>query len=208
MMAMPLAAMDFITFSNCWASLSVSTAVGSSNTSSFMPVLSISRAISMNCMWPMGRPLTRVYSSMLMPTSSRAFRASRAMASVSRNSRSLPRSLLRGQGLLISRFSLMLSVTEKPGISMNSWCTMPMPLAMASMGEAMCTFCPSSSTSPSKPPVEWMTGMPKRMFISVLLPAPFSPRRAWISPGRIFRETSLSTALEPYILVIWFISRM
>ena len=50
MMAMPLAAMSFITLISCCASLSVSTAVGSSNTSSFMPDLSISRAISTNCM--------------------------------------------------------------------------------------------------------------------------------------------------------------
>ena len=124
-----------------------------------------------------------------MPTSSRAFRASRAMASVSRNSRSLPRSLLRGQGLLISRFSLMLSVTLKPGISMNSWCTMPMPLLMASMGEAMRTLWPSNTTSPWKPPVEWITGMPNSTFISVDLPAPFSPSSAWISPGNSWKFT-------------------
>ena len=40
----------FITLISCAASLSVSTAVGSSNTSSFTPLLSISRAISTNCM--------------------------------------------------------------------------------------------------------------------------------------------------------------
>ena len=49
MMAMPFAAIFFITETSCVASLSVSTAVGSSNTSSFTPVLSISRAISTNC---------------------------------------------------------------------------------------------------------------------------------------------------------------
>ena len=49
MMAMPRAAISFITLRSCAASLSVSTAVGSSNTSSFTPRLSISRAISTNC---------------------------------------------------------------------------------------------------------------------------------------------------------------
>ena len=57
-----------------------------------------------------------------------------------------------------------------------------------------------------KPPVEWITGMPNSTFISVDLPAPFSPSSAWISPGRMRSVTSLSTALEPYSLVIWFIS--
>jgi len=28
-----------------------------------------------------------------------------------------------------------------------------------------------------------MTGIPKRMFMSVDLPAPFSPKSAWISPA-------------------------
>ena len=49
MIAIPWLAMLFITFKSCWASLSVRTAVGSSKTNSFMPCLSISRAISMNC---------------------------------------------------------------------------------------------------------------------------------------------------------------
>ena len=50
--------------------------------------------------------------------------------------------------------------------------------AMASMGEAMLTFAPLKITSPSKPPVEWITGMPKSTFISVDFPAPFSPNSA------------------------------
>ena len=46
--------------------------------------------------------------------------SSLAMAGAFRNSRSLLSRRLIAQGRVISRFSLMLSVTEKPGISMNS----------------------------------------------------------------------------------------
>ncbi len=49
-MAMSFWAMSFMIFSSLSASLSVRTAVGSSNTSSLIPVLSISRAISTNCL--------------------------------------------------------------------------------------------------------------------------------------------------------------
>src|SRR5436190_5574289 len=40
-----------------------------------------------------------------------------------------------------------------------------------------------------------MTGMPKRMFMRVDLPAPFSPTRAWISPAETVRETPFKTRL-------------
>ena len=40
-------------------------------------------------------------------------------------------------------------------------------------------------------------GMPNNTFISVDLPAPFSPSSAWISPGRMRIETSLSTGFSP-----------
>src|SRR6266850_1710058 len=40
-----------------------------------------------------------------------------------------------------------------------------------------------------------MTGMPKRMFMRVDLPAPFSPTRAWISPAATDRDTPFKTRL-------------
>src|ERR1700752_4752042 len=46
-----------------------------------------------------------------------------------------------------------------------------------------------------------MTGMPKRMFIRVDLPAPFSPTRAWISPEATARETPFKTRLPSNSLV-------
>ena len=90
----------------------------------------------------------------------------------------------------------------KPGISMNSWCTMPIPFVMASIGDRMRTGSPSSFTSPLNPPVEWITGMPNRTFMSVDFPAPFSPSSAWISPGRMRSVTSFRTAFDPYSLVM------
>ena len=81
-----------------------------------------------------------------------------------------------------------------------------MPAFMASLGERIFAFSPPMSTSPSKPPVEWMTGMPNSTFISVDFPAPFSPSSAWISPGRTDSDTSESTVVSPYRLVMFFIS--
>ncbi len=172
-----------------------------------MPVLSISRAISTNCIYPTGIP--RIYSSSLMPSPTvfRALRASFAIASESSVSICLPKMRQARFGRLISRPILMFSVMVKPGMSMNSWCTIPMPYSIASCGARMAAGCPPISTVPSKPPVEWMTGMPNRMFISVDLPAPFSPMSAWISPGLTARETSLSTRLPKYSLEMLSIFR-
>jgi hypothetical protein len=39
--------------------------------------------------------------------------------------------------------------------------------------------------------------VPVATFISVDLPAPFSPSSAWTSPGRTSRETSVSAATPP-----------
>ena len=47
-----------------------------------------------------------------------------------------------------SRLSSMFSVAVKPGISENSWCTMPMPASSASKGLLKLTFLPSRITSP------------------------------------------------------------
>ena len=44
--------------------------------------------------------------------------------------------------------------------------------------------------------------MPNSTFMSVDLPAPFSPRRQWISPGSIVRLTLLFATSEPKRFVI------
>ena len=60
-------------------------------------------------------------------------------------------------------------------------------------GEAKLTFCPFRSTSPPYPPVSRITFMPNRIFISVLLPAPFSPTRPSTSPSFRVRLMSVRT---------------
>src|SRR5262249_46399823 len=45
------------------------------------------------------------------------------------------------------------------------------------------------------------------IFISVLLPAPFSPTRPWISPGRSSKSTPRSASTPPKVLPIPFSSR-
>ena len=67
----------------------------------------------------------------------------------------------------------MFSATVSTGTSMKCWWTMLMPCEMASDGEAMETGLPPSRISPSSGVTR-----PYRMFISVVLPAPFSPSSA------------------------------
>src|SRR6266540_5428740 len=68
---------------------------------------------------------------------------------------------------------------------MKCWCTMPIPAAMACCGAVKCTGCPSTLVSPSSGRC-----IPYKIFISVDLPAPFSPTIAWIVPLRTVRLTS------------------
>ena len=68
---------------------------------------------------------------------------------------------------------------------MKCWKTMPMPWAIASAGVAKVTCGPSTLMVPSS---GFCT--PYRIFISVDLPAPFSPTRAWIVPARMVMSMS------------------
>src|SRR4051794_34545449 len=79
--------------------------------------------------------------------------------------------------------STMFSVTVITGISMKCWCTMPMPALIASALEVKCCVTPSSTISPSSGRYS-----PYRQFISVDLPAPFSPSSACTSPARTSRS--------------------
>src|SRR5215217_2096782 len=69
---------------------------------------------------------------------------------------------------------------------------MPMPAASASRGERKCTGRPSIAMRPSYWPCR-----PAMIFISVDLPAPFSPTRPWISPARSTKSTSRKAATPP-----------
>src|SRR5437588_820673 len=70
---------------------------------------------------------------------------------------------------------------------------MPMPCAAASFGEAIVAGCPSSSISPSS-----ASTTPARIFISVDLPAPFSPTTAWTWPRPTSRCMRASACTPPY----------
>ncbi|MPN08303.1 hypothetical protein SDC9_155585 [bioreactor metagenome] len=107
---MPALASCFIALRRFAASLSVNTAVGSSNTSIFNPVLSISLAISINCIWPTGSPATIVYSSILISNLFNAFLVSLFIALKSRSSNCLPKILLAIFPFVISLLIFIFSV--------------------------------------------------------------------------------------------------
>ncbi len=191
--AMPRSDMPRMESSRADASRSVRTAVGSSRIKSFSCSLLSSRAISVNCLWPTGMSLMTMLPSMWTPILSMALSAASRMAGRSSVFSLGPNTSAITLFFWGSRLSSMFSVAVKPGISENSWCTMPMPAARASKGEAKLTFCPLSMMSPPYPPVSRMTFMPNRIFISVLLPAPFSPTRPSTSPSFRVRLMSVST---------------
>src|SRR5690348_13693228 len=80
---------------------------------------------------------------------------------------------------------------------------MAMPAACASRAERNRFSCPSSSKRP-----ENSGCTPAMIFISVLLPAPFSPTRPWISPGRSAKSTPRSASTPPKLFVMPCSSRM
>src|SRR2546427_8908303 len=75
---------------------------------------------------------------------------------------------------------------------MKCWWTMPMPRAIASAGPCIATGVPSIRISPSSGVTR-----PYRMFIRVVLPAPFSPRSAWISRSPRSRSIASFASVPP-----------
>ena len=90
-------------------------------------------------------------------------------------------------GLLMA----MLSATESSGTSDSSWKMQTMPARLAAAGESKATSAPSSVMRPA-------SGLttPDRILISVDLPAPFSPRMAWMRPAPM-DEVAFSSARTP-----------
>src|SRR6185312_15582366 len=80
---------------------------------------------------------------------------------------------------------------------------MAMPAACASRAERNRLSCPSSSKRPENSGCR-----PAMIFISVLLPAPFSPTRPWISPAESAKSTPRSASTPPKALLIPLSSRM
>ena len=85
----------------------------------------------------------------------------------------------------------MLSRTERFGARLSSWWMIEMPRSRASAAEVRTTGRPSRMISP-----EVGGWMPARIFISVDLPAPFSPNSVvtwprWMSKFTPFRARTL-----------------
>src|SRR5437879_2403832 len=93
---------------------------------------------------------------------------------------------------VISCPSTTFSATLRTGTSMKCWWTMPMPRAIASAGPWIATGVPSIRISPSSGVTR-----PYRMFIRVVLPAPFSPRSAWISRSPSSRSIASFASVPP-----------
>ena len=85
----------------------------------------------------------------------------------------------------------MLSATLRSGISDNSWKMQAMPAALASAGEAKLTSRPSIVMRPSSGATT-----PAMILMSVDLPAPFSPRMAWMRPA-LTVSSAFSSARTP-----------
>ncbi len=84
------------------------------------------------------------------------------------------------------------SATVKCGASRDSWCTMAMPLRAASCGVLIKTSRPCQSMRPPS-----RSSMPATIFISVDLPAPFSPSRRCTSPASTERFPSERAVTPP-----------
>ena len=97
--------------------LSVSTAVGSSSTRMRVFSRAISRAISVNCLWPTGISETRVSGSRVTPSLAMEFgRRAVRMSARSRTLMRSPKASLNTDVIFMdSRFSTMFSVVVNPG---------------------------------------------------------------------------------------------
>ena len=138
-------------------------------------------AISTSCCSPMRRPAMRASGSSSMPRRARSFRAAAVIAWRSRK-----RPARSG-----SRPRKMLAATLSSGTRLSSWWMMATPARSASRTPAKRTGAPSIRISPSS--AGWT---PERIFISVDLPAPFSPTSACTSPARRSKSTR-SSAVTP-----------
>ena len=91
-----------------------------------------------------------------------------------------------------SRPRITFSRTVNCGTSSKCWCTIPIPRRSASRGALTWTGSPSTAIVPASARYR-----PLRMFISVVLPAPFSPSSAWISPRCSARSTPSRATTSP-----------
>src|SRR3954452_18177181 len=170
--------------SSC-VSCAVSTAVGSSRTRMLASRYSALR-ISTRCCCPTETSSTTASGATASPHRSDS---ARTRAAAPATSSSAPD---RG-----SSARTMFSATVMTGISMKCWWTMPIPRSIAARGESIVTGSPRTTTRPSSGPQS-----PYRIDISVDLPAPFSPSRAWTSPTRRSKSTPSLATIRPKRFVI------
>ena len=164
--AVPWAASSATIRNSAGRSSRVSTAVGSSRMRMRGRRANTFR-ISTRCCWPTVRLSTLASKSTSMPSvSATGCKASRKALNLRcpRPQRASPK----------ARFS----ATLRAPTSLKCWCTMPMPACAASRGEPNLMSRPDSRISPSSGCIR-----PAIMFISVDLPAPFSPSTPRTSPG-------------------------
>src|SRR5580765_4716195 len=127
-----------------------------------------------------------------VPTSRFGFRSGcekLARTSSARCSASVRRKMPQRDG---SRPSRMFSATVRCGQSESSWWIRATPRWLASCGEAGWYGSPCSTIVPSSG-----CSAPARMFMRVLLPAPFSPMSAWTSPAFSEKPTPSSATVGP-----------
>ncbi len=144
-------------------------------------------AISTICWSPIRRSATRARGLIGVPSRSNISRARRSIARLS-TSPNRP---------VISRPRKMFAATVRSGTRFSSWWMIRMPASSASRGPAKATGLPSRTICPSKSVIA-----PARIFMSVLLPAPFSPQSEWTSPARARKVTPSRAWTPPKCLVI------
>ena len=172
-MEVPPAASSFMTPRSSSVSCGVSTAVGSSRMSRSTLRESALR-ISTRCWVPTGRSSISASGSTL-----RLCLAESSLTMV----RALSRSRIPPR--TVSWPSIMFSATVMTGTSWKCWWTMPMPRRIASLGSLIRLESPLMVIVPASGVMS-----PKICLTRVDLPAPFSPRRATISPRSTRSEMS------------------
>src|SRR5690606_7694713 len=93
--------------------------------------------------------------------------------------------------------SVTFSHTRIRPTRLKCWWTMEMPSPAATSGSLISTRRPAMEMCP-----ESGVTRPVRIFMSVLLPAPFCPSRPWISPRWTLRQTLSHATTGPNRLVI------
>ncbi len=105
------------------------------------------------------------------------------------NSRRCPRT-----DEMLDRVRRRFCATVRSGTSAGSWKTGARPIRAACAGEDTRTVRPATTISPASALIT-----PVRTLTSVLLPAPFAPSSAWISPGATSSSADVSATTGPYV---------